>query len=132
MEHIQHVEKKTRAIRTTISQKKKDIIVARQNNKCANNPFNPAINLFDYKCPFWIYNNGDFDYSGYDIDHIEEFSITQNNELENLQALCHNCHSVKTRKFMKCKANFTSFDIECGANLMEIDKPVVKKRKVLG
>ena len=42
MEHIQHVEKKTRAIRTTISQKKKDIIVARQNNKCANNPFNPA------------------------------------------------------------------------------------------
>ena len=123
-------EPKFKATRTTITQKKKDIIITRQHNKCANTPYNPAINLFDYKCPFWIYNYGNFDKSGYDIDHIEEFSITQNNELENLQALCHNCHAVKTKKFMKCKARFSSYDIYCGAKPMEIDKPIVKKRKV--
>ena len=119
-----------KAVRKNITQKKKEIIVSRQNNKCANNPYTPAINLSDYKCPFWIYNNGNFDESGYDIDHIEEFSITHNDDLENLQALCHNCHSVKTKKFMKCKAQFTSYNIQCGANPMEIDKPIAKKRKI--
>ena len=116
--------------RKTITQKIKDIIIIRQNSKCANTPYNPAINLFDYKCPFWQYNNGYFDESGFDIDHIEEFSITHNNELENLQALCHNCHSVKTKKFMKYKGNITSYDISRGVRPMEIDKPIIKKRKL--
>ena len=32
--------------------------------------------------------DGIFDESGYEIDHIEEFSINNNDSDENLQALC--------------------------------------------
>ena len=71
-----------------ITPKIKKYILDKQNYKCANNPHNSSINLGDYKCPFWIYNNGIVDESDFDIDHIEEFSLTHNNELDNLQALC--------------------------------------------
>ena len=121
--------------RTTISNKVKAEVVERQGNRCANNPFNPCINLSDYKCPFWMLNGGLFDSSGFDIDHIEEFSITGNNDINNLQALCKCCHSVKTKKYMKyVKTNLklTSRDLDRGAMPMDIDKdkPVSKKRKI--
>ena len=117
-------------IRKTITQKTKDLIVNRQYNRCANSPLKPALNLSDYMCPFWIYNNGVFDESGYAIDHIDEVSITSNNELENLQALCHNCHAVKTRKFKINKTVFTSTQLHQGAGFMEVDEPLKKKRKI--
>jgi hypothetical protein len=48
--------------------------------------------------------------------------------------LCPNCHSVKTRRFMKNKRTFTSTELDEGAALMEIDDPVSdkinKKRKL--
>jgi len=117
--------------RKTISYKTKLNIIDRQNNKCANNPFYPALNLSSYLCPFWIYNDGLFDDSGYAIDHIDEVSITGNNELENLQALCHNCHAVKTRKFKIHKNCFTSSQLHTGAGFMDVDndEPAKKKRK---
>ena len=116
--------------RIKITCKIKETIINRQNNKCANSPFNPAINLADYKCPFWICNNGYVDESGFDIDHIEEFSITYNNELNNLQALCKCCHSIKTKKFMKTyKSGLTSYDLYTGMMPMDIDKLIIKKRK---
>lgn len=37
----------------------------------------------------------------YDIDHIEMHSLTQNNEIDNLQALCLNCHRVKSVREMR-------------------------------
>ena len=117
-------------VRKTITQKTKDLIVNRQYNRCANSPFSPALNLSGYLCPFWIYNNGVFDESGYAIDHIDEVSITSNNELENLQALCHNCHAVKTRKFKINKTVFTSTQLHQGAGFMEVDEPLKKKRKM--
>ena len=117
-------------VRKTITQKTKDLISNRQYNRCANSPFKPALNLSGYLCPFWIYNNGLFDNSGYAIDHIDEVSITSNNELENLQALCHNCHAVKTRKFKNYKTIFTSSQLHTGAGLMEVDEPLKKKRKM--
>ena len=43
---------------------------------------------------------GCFDESGYEIDHIVEHSITNDDSLNNLQALCKMCHSVKTKRFM--------------------------------
>ena len=63
------------------------------------------IGLKGYKCPRWYstYHNGDFDEAGYDIDHIEEYCITQDHSLDNLQALCKSCHSVKTKRFMSGK-----------------------------
>lgn len=125
-------KKQSTYIRKTITQKTKDLIINRQYNRCANNPFSPALNLSEYRCPFWIYNNGLFDESGYAIDHIDEVSITSNNELENLQALCHNCHAVKTRKFKNNKNMFTSSQLHTGAGFMDIDnyEPAKKKRKM--
>ena len=117
-------------VRKTITQKTKDLISNRQYNRCANSPFTPALNLSGYLCPFWIYNNGLFDNSGFAIDHINEVSITGNNELENLQALCHNCHAVKTRIFKENKTAFTSTQLYNGSKLMDVDKPAKKKRKI--
>jgi len=124
------IKKTPTYVRKTITQKTKDFIINRQYNRCANSPFSPALNLSDYMCPFWIYNDGKFDNSGYAIDHINEVSITSNNELENLQALCHNCHAVKTRKFKINKTVFTSTQLHQGAGFMEVDEPLKKKRKM--
>ena len=116
--------------RKSISSKIKEMIIEIQGNKCANSMFKPAINLGDYKCPFWIYYDGLFDEAGYAIDHINEVSRTHNNDMENLQALCHNCHAVKTRKFKNNKTVFTSTQLHQGAGFMDIDEPSKKKRKI--
>jgi 5-methylcytosine-specific restriction endonuclease McrA len=34
----------------------------------------------------------------YEIDHIVPYSISKNNEINNLQALCPNCHALKTKE----------------------------------
>jgi hypothetical protein len=115
--------------RKTITPKIKQLILEKQEYKCANSLYNPAINLIDYKCLLWKYENGYFDASGFDIDHINEVSRSKDNEFENLQALCHNCHAVKTRKFKQNKTYFTSTELHHGAGFMDVDKPVSKKRK---
>ena len=105
-----------------ITCKNKKIIIVNQNNKCANSPDNPVTNLTDYKCPFWIYNYGFVDDSGFNIDHIEEQTLTYNNNLDNLQALCKCCYSVKTKKNIKTyKMNTTPYDLHIGVLPMEID-----------
>jgi hypothetical protein len=90
----------------TVAQKK--IIAGKQFNKCANKPDSKLKGLEGYMCPLWLRNDehkGCFDQSGYDIDHIVEFSSTNDDSDENLQALCKNCHTVKTKKFgMKKKS----------------------------
>ena len=43
-------------------------------------------------------NKGSFDESGYEIDHIIEYSLTGNDSIENLQALCSMCHKTKTKR----------------------------------
>jgi hypothetical protein len=111
-----------------ISEKVKKSVLEFQNYKCANNPNFPALNLHNYKCLLWICYDGSFDDSGYDFDHIDEHSITQDNSISNIQALCPNCHRVKTKKFMKNKQLFTTKQIATGQELMDIDKPI-KKRK---
>ena len=111
-----------------ISNIKKYELYQKYNGKCANNPNNPVIN--GYECPMWKLYNGTFDSSGYQIDHIEEFSLSNNNALNNLQPLCHCCHSVKTKIFMKNKCIFSSIEIQNGRCLMDIDneKPLKKKK----
>ncbi len=95
---------KFRIMNRTLSESKKKTVAARQKFKCANNKEKNLIGLENYECPMWR-NKGDgaFDESQYDIDHIEEFSINQNDDLNNLQALCKCCHAVKTRRFMMTK-----------------------------
>lgn len=71
---------------------KKDI-AAKQSFKC-------KASVNDYQCPlFFNGRDGTFDEAGYEIDHIQEFSIEQNENEINLQALCLMCHRVKTKRF---------------------------------
>jgi 5-methylcytosine-specific restriction endonuclease McrA len=122
-------------VRKTISKKTIDEILLIQNGKCANSPFKPAINLSDYNCLLWKYQNGVFDESGYEIDHIDEYSILSKqdnvdvNHISNLQALCPSCHKVKTKKFRKQKNTFTSSELEYGHAHMEIDEPAKKRKR---
>jgi hypothetical protein len=117
--------KKTRYI----TEKVKKSVLESQNYKCANNPDSPAINLDNYKCLLWICYDGVFDESGYDFDHINEHSVTQDNTILNIQALCPNCHRVKTKKFMKNKQYFTTCQMAQGHEFMEIDQSLKKRRK---
>ncbi len=103
-------------------------ILSNQNNKCANNPDKPALNLSDYNCCLWILYDGDFDSAGYEIDHIDEHCISTNNHILNIQLLCPNCHSVKTKKFMHNKRDFTTTEMASGRQHMDIDISI-KKRK---
>ena len=86
------------------------------------------INLHDYKCLVWFCYDGTFDESGYDFDHIDEHCINGDNTISNIQALCPNCHRVKTKRFMKQKQDFTTSQLAIGQQHMDTDeKP--KKRK---
>ena len=104
-----------------VSKKVKEEIILKQNGKCANSPFKPALNLKGYLCLLWQINNGDFDESGYHIDHVNEYCMLSKkdnidvNHISNLQALCPNCHAVKTKRFMKQKKIFTSEEIDFGS-----------------
>lgn len=94
--------------KVTIAMKKQ--IAGRQYYKCNNKPGAKLIGLDDYKCPLWLSsedNKGSFDNSGYEIDHITEWSITKNDNPDNLQALCKSCHCVKTKLFQINKTNKT-------------------------
>jgi hypothetical protein len=108
-------------------------VVVKQYNKCANSPDNPAKNLTGCPCPRWILYNGYFcEEAGYEIDHIEEFSITGNNSIDNLQALCSHCHSVKTHRFNKNKRKLTSPEMANGKESMDTgsSKTFRKQQKI--
>lgn len=96
--------------RNQITETVRKRISGRQFYKCANKPDIDLKGLENYTCPMWNQmgdNKGSFDESGFDIDHIEEFSISQNNDDSNLQALCKSCHIVKTKRFMSGNKNKT-------------------------
>ena len=97
----------------------KKAVLEKQGFKCANNPFVKQLIMQGYECLLWRFNGGSFDEAGYEFDHIDEYSITFNNNVSNIQALCPNCHSVKTKNFMKNKGLFTSSEMNAGASLME-------------
>lgn len=102
--------KKTRIIQDKVKRE----VLKKQEYKCAN-----QYGINGYKCLLWRYENGSFDLSGYQFDHIEEYCLTQNNSIDNIQALCPNCHAVKTKLFMKNKGVFSSIQISQGMALME-------------
>lgn len=87
------------SITRKVTEKTKKEVAGMQRYKCANNN---GVAVPDYECPLWK-NGGDgsFDELGYDIDHIIEFCISHNDNIDNLQALCKYCHMIKTKRFMK-------------------------------
>lgn len=102
-------------------------ISGRQFNQCKNKPGANIIGIENYLCPLWqkpISDSarGNFDESGYEIDHVIEHSITQDDKDENLQALCKMCHSVKTKRFLsKTKKQEGKFKVYSGWNLFSSD-----------
>ena len=49
----------------------------------------------------WKANEGKFDESGYEADHILEHSLGGSDEISNLQLICPCCHSYKTKLFTR-------------------------------
>lgn len=116
----------------------KRIVLTLQDNKCANKPesrrvfsylCNKTGNTIYYNCMLWKYCEGNFDEAGYQYDHIREFSratkennvIKDINGVNNIQALCHACHAVKTRAFAQCKQEICGDVIMQGGQRMAID-----------
>jgi hypothetical protein len=93
--------------RKNISQKIKNEILIKQNFKCANIPGVHIRYLSNFSCPLWTRSNGDLEKISdtpseyaYNIDHIVEHSISSDNNISNLCALCISCHYIKTRNYL--------------------------------
>jgi len=85
-----------------VSDAKKKNVAGKQYFKCANEPGKKLRGLDGYKCPLWQIpgrNQGCFDESGYEIDHIVEYCVSKDDSVKNLHALCKMCHLVKTKRF---------------------------------
>ena len=106
-----------------ISKNIKEEIIRNQDSKCNNSPDKSI--LFGYECPFWKWNQGIVDSSGLEFDHIEEWSLTKNNKIQNIQGLCVCCHKMKTKIFMNHGKEFTFLEILDGKCKMDVD--IVKK-----
>lgn len=85
----------------TLSENIKKIVAGRQKFRCANKPGSKLRGLNGCFCPMYQIpgNAGSFNESGYDIDHIIEKHDHGSNHIDNLQALCPNCHAYKTRRY---------------------------------
>jgi len=93
-----------------ISESLKKKVAGKQIFRCANHPTANLRGIGNFKCPYWRITGdgqGNFDESGYEIDHIIEYSLTKDNREENLQALCYPCHRVKTNNFLREKKCYT-------------------------
>lgn len=94
-----------------------------QNNKCNNKPGSKSKGLENYDCPLWKKSDGTFPETGFEIDHILEFSISKDSSRENLQALCLDCHKTKTNNF-----NFTKRKNISSNSELEIQKLVAEMK----
>lgn len=108
-ENLDDNKKKTKSkeiIKKKVSDSVKKRIAGKQYYKCNNKIETKLYGLENYKCVLWQKddeNKGSFDESGYEIDHIKEFSLSKDNSEENLQALCLMCHKTKTKRFLNKK-----------------------------
>lgn len=71
-------------------------LLRKQNFCCANSPGSNLYNIDDYECTLWKLSEGKFDRAGYEIDHVIDYCLTGDNDIDNLQILCPSCHKVKT------------------------------------
>ena len=57
--------------------------------------------------------------SGYVIHHINEYNLSGDNTINNIQALCPNCYAVKVNRFNKQKQHFTTSQLAIGMQYMD-------------
>ena len=134
------------ARRKNISDQIKSELLGRQFNCCNNRPGNndSSFNIpgtgRKYLCPLWklsVPEQGLFDESGYDADHIHEHSHGGTDDISNLQLLCPCCHSYKTKLLVRQpmidgqRCSLTSQQRgEGGASMEELERPVQKGKRV--
>ena len=104
-----------------LTEGKKKLVAGSQRYKCANKKDSNLPGLQNYNCPLWHNNDGSFDESGYEIDHKIEYSLTEDDSYENLQALCAMCHKYKTKKFIIDKVERTP-KIKVDKKKQEVEK----------
>ena len=98
-----------------ITETMKEFILNKQQYKCSNS-------VKDYPCLLWAFKNGDFDEAGYIVDHKDEYCLSFNNSIDNIEALCPQCYSVKTNRFIKNNKMFMTSELDQGCALMEIEE----------
>lgn len=88
--------------RKYLNKSEEKLILGKQNFQCANKINNQIRGLENYDCPLWnkLDCPGNFDESGWEFDHIVELAISNDNSIENFQALCKSCHTTKTKRFV--------------------------------
>lgn len=109
--------------RKCLTYKQKNQLLEKQKYKCANYPESGIIKTKDhqhYCCPFWKLDNGIFDESGYEADHIDEFNKSNNNSINNFQLLCSPCHSVKTKRCAQYSWKYSTQEMDRGQRPMEV------------
>ena len=84
--------KKSRYIKPSDEKK----LLKKQKFRCANFPESNLYNIDKYQCKLWKHCDGTFDEAGYQIDHVIDHHLTGDNNIDNLQLLCPQCHVVKT------------------------------------
>jgi uncharacterized C2H2 Zn-finger protein len=99
---------KTYMLSRYIPKEIKKEILNRQDYRCANSP--DKQNLFrigTFECPLWQSKKlkGRFNEAGYEFDHVVEHALKIDNDIDNLQALCHSCHAFKTKSFQHERAD---------------------------
>jgi len=112
-----------------LSEAQKKLVAGNQRFKCNNSPGSNLAGLGNYECPLWVdggQHAGCFDKSGYAIDHIDEWILTNDDSPENLQALCLSCHRVKTSNFMM---NRPAVLTDPNTNLIDIKTPKINATK---
>jgi hypothetical protein len=97
-----------------ISEETEEIIAGFQHYRCANKPKSNLAGLHGYNCPLWEKNSenrGSFDMAGYVIDNKIKFDASEDDDIDELYALCISCHTVKKLIFME-KSNNKKIQID--------------------
>ena len=102
MENKTAAERQRKKQRKPISKGLWSEVLRRQEYRCANRP-GSTFEIKEYACLLWQEGRGGtFDGSGHEVDHIQPWCLQDiengidPDRIENLQALCANCHKRKT------------------------------------